>query len=92
MVTYVSLKRRLPRCRITDEKFPTVKKKSKCRSCDREVSKIRHDSRRIFGQNVVVLGLSTLLVGLQDPYYSTKKNDVNLAHSYTFDKWACQKL
>ena len=34
-----------------------LKKKSKCRTCDRKVSKIRHDGRRIFGQNVVVLHL-----------------------------------
>ena len=50
----MSLNWRVIRCRKTDAKFPTLKKKSKCRTCDREVSKIRHDGRRIFGQNVVV--------------------------------------
>ena len=29
-------------------------KKSECRTCDREVSKIRQYGRRIFGRNVVV--------------------------------------
>ena len=50
----MSLKRRFFKCRLTDDKFPTLQKKPKCRTCDREVSKIRHDGRRIFGQNVVV--------------------------------------
>ena len=50
----MSLNRRLFRCRKPEDKFPTLNKKSKCRTCDREVSKIRHDGRRIFGQNVVV--------------------------------------
>ena len=50
----MSLNQRFLRCRITNDNFSTLKKKSKCRTCDREVSKIRHDGRRIFGQNVVV--------------------------------------
>ena len=51
----MSLKRRWLKCRLTDDKFPTLQKKPKCRTCDGKVSKIRHDDRRIFGQNVVVV-------------------------------------
>ena len=50
----MSLNQRLLRCQIIDDNFPTLITKPKCHTCDREVSKIRHDGRRIFGRNVVV--------------------------------------
>ena len=64
----MSLKRRLLKCRLTEAKFPTLQKKTKCRTCDREVSKIRHDGRRIFGRNVVVISNPRRMTGCMENF------------------------
>ena len=76
------LKRRLFKCRITDAKFPTLKKKSKCRTCDRKVSKIPHDSRRILGRNVVVVhGHVCMSLGVSAcSYFPCWKSNVEVHH------------
>ena len=88
----MSLNRRLFRCRITDDKFPTLKKKSKCHTCDKKVSKIRHDGRRIFGRNVRNLGsLDTKILYLERFQKFFSHPYVSLSSSIGFHIQPCSK-
>ena len=84
----MSLNRWLLKCRITDDKFPTLKKKSKCHTCDREVSKIRHDGRRIFGRNVVVgYSLSPLCYSVGEAVPLVKIEKERFPRSFSKEKF-----